>query len=82
MDYVNRTIYLQNFAKEIRLSSIYTVLKCIYEEGFSGLMKVYKGIASRPLSNAFCVMSLPFCSFSRVSSSMVHTVRSYQKVFL
>lgn len=43
MDYVNRTIYLQNFAKEIRLSNIYTVLKQIYEEGFSGLLKVYKG---------------------------------------
>jgi ABC-type multidrug transport system, ATPase and permease components len=42
MDYVNRTLYLQNYAKEIRLSSIFDVLKNIYEEGYIGIIDIIK----------------------------------------
>lgn len=42
MDYVNRVIYLQDFAKEIRLSNIYRVLKKTYDEGFNGVIKTIK----------------------------------------
>lgn len=40
MDYVNRVIYLQNYAKEIRLSSVFKVLKNTYEKGYTGLLDV------------------------------------------
>lgn len=40
MDYVNRVVYLQTFAKEIRLSNVFNVLKNIYENGYGGLMDV------------------------------------------
>lgn len=39
MDYVNRTVLLQKFAKEIRLSKIFNVLRNIYEAGYKGVLK-------------------------------------------
>lgn len=42
MDYVTRTVYLQNYAKEIRLSNIFNVLKNTYEEGYKGVIDVIK----------------------------------------
>lgn len=42
MDYVTRTVYLQNYAKEIRLSNIFNVLKSTYEEGYKGVIDVIK----------------------------------------
>lgn len=42
MDYVTRTVYLQNFAKEIRLSNIFNVLKNTYDEGYNGVIDVIK----------------------------------------
>ena len=38
MDYVNRTLYLADYAKELRMSEIFQVLKKIYEEGFQGVL--------------------------------------------
>ncbi len=38
MDYVNRVMYLADYAKELRMSHIFNVLKVIYEEGFSGVI--------------------------------------------
>lgn len=38
-DYVNRTMYLQKFSKEVRLSKIYDVMKNTYKEGFNGIIK-------------------------------------------
>lgn len=38
MDYVNRVMYLADYAKELRMSQIFQVLKDIYTEGFSGVM--------------------------------------------
>lgn len=38
MDYVNRTLYLADYAKEFRMSEVFFVLKKIYEEGFQGVM--------------------------------------------
>jgi len=40
MDYVNRVIYLSHYAKEIRLSRIFTVLKNTYQEGYDGVISV------------------------------------------
>lgn len=39
MEYVNRTVYLSDYAKELRLSEIFQVLKKLYEEGFQGVLK-------------------------------------------
>ncbi|MDQ0059115.1 ABC transporter ATP-binding protein [Paenibacillus harenae] len=40
MDYVNRVIYLSHFAKEIRLSRIFSVLRNTYIEGYDGVVSV------------------------------------------
>ncbi|MCR2806820.1 ABC transporter ATP-binding protein [Paenibacillus soyae] len=40
MDYVNRVIYLSNYAKEIRLSRIFSVLRDTYKEGYEGVVSV------------------------------------------
>jgi ATP-binding cassette subfamily B protein len=42
MDYVNRAVYLQDYAKEIRMSNIFNVLRNIYEEGYEGIIEVIK----------------------------------------
>jgi ATP-binding cassette subfamily B protein len=42
MDYVQRTVYLQNYAKEIRLSNIFNVLRGTYEDGYEGVVGVIK----------------------------------------
>jgi len=41
-DYVNRTVYLQKFAKEIRLSNIFNVLKKTYTDAYDGNIAVTK----------------------------------------
>lgn len=38
-EYVNRTVYLTKYAKEIRLSNIFSVLKDTYEEGYNGIIR-------------------------------------------
>ncbi|MBO5337789.1 MAG: ABC transporter ATP-binding protein [Lachnospiraceae bacterium] len=46
MDYVNRSIYLSDYAKELRMTSVFEVLKKLYMEGFSGVIgkiKEYQG---------------------------------------
>jgi len=46
MEYVNRTLYLADYAKEFRMSEVFQVLKKIYEEGFQGVLgkiKEYRG---------------------------------------
>lgn len=40
MNYVNRVIYLSHFAKEIRLSRIFSVLRNTYKEGYDGVIAV------------------------------------------
>jgi ATP-binding cassette subfamily B protein len=42
MDYVTRTLYLQDYAKEIRSSNIFNVLKSTYDEGYDGLLGIIK----------------------------------------
>jgi len=39
MDYVNRTVYLADYAKEIRMTPVFTVLKRLYLEGYSGIIR-------------------------------------------
>lgn len=38
MEYVNRTLYLADYAKEFRMSEVFHVLQNLYEEGFQGIM--------------------------------------------
>lgn len=38
MEYVNRTLYLADYAKEFRMSEVFNVLKKLYEEGFQGIL--------------------------------------------
>ena len=40
MDYVNRTLYLEEYAKEIRMSNIFRVLEGIYDHGYKGVVKI------------------------------------------
>ena len=47
LDYVNRVVYLQDYAKEIRMSGIFRVLKQTYEEGYSGLNTIVRRFAPR-----------------------------------
>ncbi len=42
MDYVNRSIYLSDYAKELRMTSVFEVLKKLYMEGFSGVIRKIK----------------------------------------
>lgn len=53
LDYVNRIIYLQNYAKEIRLTKAFHVLKSTYEHGFNGIVKIFHkyGVKSVVLSS-------------------------------
>lgn len=53
MDYVNRTMYLQNYAKEIRLSNIFEVLKSIYYEGYNGVIQVIDHYKNRIMVTDF-----------------------------
>lgn len=39
IDYVNRTVYLADYAKEIRMTPVFSVLKKLYMEGYSGIIK-------------------------------------------
>ncbi len=39
MDYVNRTFYLSDYAKEFRMSNIFRVLRRLYDEGYSGVLR-------------------------------------------
>jgi ATP-binding cassette subfamily B protein len=38
MEYVNRTLYLADYAKEFRMSEVFSVMKKLYEEGFQGVL--------------------------------------------
>ena len=38
MEYVNRTLYLADYAKEFRMSEVFSVLKKLYEDGFQGVL--------------------------------------------
>lgn len=40
MDYVNRTVYLEEYAKEIRMTNIFRVLESKYEHGYKEVRKV------------------------------------------
>ena len=45
-DYVNRVIYLVDYAKELRMSNVFLVLRSIYVQGFRGVLdtlKKYRG---------------------------------------
>lgn len=39
MDYVNRAVYLADYAKELRMSGVFQVLRKLYEEGVSGVLE-------------------------------------------
>lgn len=52
-EYVNRVMYLSEYAKEMRLSNIYQVLKQTYNEAVAHRIKVVKSYISRLVPNAF-----------------------------
>lgn len=39
MEYVNRVMYLPDYAKELRMTNIFQVLKSIHSEGYAGIFK-------------------------------------------
>lgn len=53
MDYVNRTIYLSDYAKEIRMSEVFHVLENTYESGYSGVIKVIKKFGNKASALGF-----------------------------
>lgn len=49
MEYVNRTVYLADYAKEIRMTNIFNVLRKLHGDGFIGvygILKKYQGKGS------------------------------------
>ena len=53
MEYVNRTIYLADYAKEFRMSEVFQVMKKIYEEGFQGVLGKIKEYKDRKVLLVF-----------------------------
>lgn len=53
MEYVNRTLYLADYAKELRMSEIFRVLTKLYEEGFQGVLGKIKEYRKRKVLLAF-----------------------------
>ncbi len=58
MDYVNRVVYLPDYAKEMRMTNVFQVLHKAYEEGFAGLYATlrkyeWKGVALGTVQNIF-----------------------------
>lgn len=53
MEYVNRTLYLADYAKEFRMSEVFHVLKKIYEEGFQGVLGKIREYRSRKVLLVF-----------------------------
>ncbi|MEJ6950837.1 ABC transporter ATP-binding protein [Natronospora cellulosivora (SeqCode)] len=47
MEYVNRIVYLKEYAKEIRLSNIFSVLKDTYNTGYNGVLGVIESMKSK-----------------------------------
>ena len=53
IDYVNRTIYLVDYAKELRISNVFLVLRKIYMEGFQGVLDKLKSYRTKRVSLKF-----------------------------
>lgn len=53
MEYVNRTIYLAEYAKEFRMSGIFGVMKKLYENGFWGILRKIKQYQNKTALLAF-----------------------------
>lgn len=63
MDYVDRVAYLAQYAKEVRLSGVFSVLRTIYNDGFKGVLGIAKQYQKRlvffdTFRNAFAFMML------------------------
>lgn len=59
-EYVNRVMYLGEYAKEMRLSNIFRVLKRTYEEAVEHRIRVVKSYISRLIPNAFLQFYLSY----------------------
>ncbi|MCM1043966.1 MAG: ABC transporter ATP-binding protein/permease [Candidatus Gastranaerophilales bacterium] len=53
MDYVNRALYLADYAKEFRMSEAFHVMQKIYEEGFCGVMDKIREYRSKKVPLVF-----------------------------
>ena len=60
MAYVNRVVYLQQYAKEMRLSNIFNVIKKIYGEAYDGTVKTFLKYWKKLFSLGFLRMALCF----------------------
>jgi ATP-binding cassette subfamily B protein len=64
MAYVSRVVYLQQYAKEMRLSNIFNVMKKIYGEAFDGVIKLvgkyWKKLFVLGETRMFACFTLPF----------------------
>lgn len=64
MAYVNRVVYLQQYAKEMRLSNIFNVMKNIYSDAYNGILKVIRKYWIKMyipgLANLLLCFTLPF----------------------
>lgn len=52
MDYVNRVMYLPEYAKELRMTNVFQVLKTVYMEGYSGIVANIRKYAPRKINLA------------------------------
>ncbi len=59
-EYVNRVMYLGEYAKEMRLSNIFQVLKRTYEEAVAHRIQVVKSYISRLIPSAFLQFYLSY----------------------
>lgn len=59
-EYVNRVMYLGEYAKEMRLSNIFQVLKRTYEEAVEHRIQVVKSYISRLIPSAFLQFYLSY----------------------
>ena len=75
MEYVNRTLYLADYAKELRMSEVFRVMKKLYEEGFQGVLGKIREYRKRKVllnfvRNIFTFVvifrGVVFCSLYRV----------------
>lgn len=53
MDYVSRTLYLTNYAKEMRMSNIFNVLQQMYQSGFEGVISIIKKYQGKAMMAGF-----------------------------
>ena len=73
MDYVNRTIYLADYAKEIRMSPVFFLLRKIYETGYDGVQNMLKNTRIVRFVCLYCEIFSLFSSYFRELPTIPYT---------